>query len=198
MITCTSSQVECKSGRTVKNRFLSGTGTESSDSESRTNNRGTVKLKAIRTRDHKKRELAKKKKKEVDKKRTRVAKEKNRLAQCATTSTPTDTPIPASTVGPAADAATGTTTSALPGTPAPSSTARQTSAAATGTTSTTQTRRLSPGRVRIYHPRRANRRRKPGAGVLSERRHYQRAGGLLVQKLPFQWFWQRNHGQHCI
>jgi histone H3 len=40
--------------------------------------------------------------------------------------------------------------------------------------------------VRIYHARKATRRRPPGTGALSEIRHYQRAGGLLVQKFPFQ------------
>jgi histone H3 len=30
-------------------------------------------------------------------------------------------------------------------------------------------------------------RRTQGTGALAEIRHYQRAGGLLIQKLPFQW-----------
>jgi histone H3 len=54
-------------------------------------------------------------------------------------------------------------------------------------TSTTPARRRSPGRVCICHAKKATRRRPPGTGALSEIRHYQRSGGILVQKLPFQW-----------
>jgi hypothetical protein len=138
-------------------------------------------LKAIHTRDHKKRELTKKKKKEAEKKKKRATKERNRLDKCVTTFIPPGTPAPASTIGLESGAVTGTATSALPGAPAPASTAGQAEAAATGTTSTTPTRCLSPGRVCIYHPRRANRRRKPGAGALYEIRHYQCAICTLLQ-----------------
>jgi hypothetical protein len=92
------------------------------------------------------------------------------------------------TPSPAAIAATGQAedTEALVGTPDPASTSGYAAAAATGTTSTTPTRCWSPGRVHIYHPRKATRKRAPGTGALSEIRHYEHDGGLLVQTLPFQ------------
>jgi hypothetical protein len=47
-------------------------------------------------------------------------------------------------------------------------------------------KRRSPNTLRIYHARKGAKRQPSGAGALSEIRHYQRAGGLLIQKLPFQ------------
>jgi histone H3/H4 len=41
-------------------------------------------------------------------------------------------------------------------------------------------------RLHIYHTRKGRTRRPPGAGTLAEIRHYQCAGGILLQKLPFQ------------
>jgi histone H3 len=51
----------------------------------------------------------------------------------------------------------------------------------------TSARRQSPERLCIYHARKDPRRRPSGDGALAEIWHYQRAGGLLLQKLPFQW-----------
>jgi histone H3 len=45
----------------------------------------------------------------------------------------------------------------------------------------------SPNRLRVYHVRKSAKSRTQGTGALAEIRHYQRAGGLLIHKLPFQW-----------
>jgi histone H3/H4 len=44
----------------------------------------------------------------------------------------------------------------------------------------------SPNRLCFYHARKSVKRRTQGTGALAEIRHYQLAGGLLIQKLPFQ------------
>jgi histone H3 len=86
-----------------------------------------------------------------------------------------------------ATTAEATTNAALAGAPNPELTNAQTANATKDLAATTPARRRSPGRVHIYHARKATRRRPPETGALSEIRHYQHAGGLLVQKLPFQW-----------
>jgi histone H3 len=43
-----------------------------------------------------------------------------------------------------------------------------------------------PNRLRVYHARKGPKRWSPGAGVLAYILHYQRDGGLLIQKLPSQ------------
>jgi histone H3 len=64
-----------------------------------------------------------------------------------------------------------TTGTTIPGEPTP--------------TNTTAKRRL-PNRLRVYHGRKGVKRRPKGTVALAEIRHYQQAGGLLIQKLPFQ------------
>jgi histone H3 len=44
----------------------------------------------------------------------------------------------------------------------------------------------SPNRQHVYHVRKSGKRRTQGTGALAEIRHYQCAGGRLIQKLPFQ------------
>jgi histone H3 len=44
----------------------------------------------------------------------------------------------------------------------------------------------SPMRRLVYRPRKLAKMREAGVGALSEIRHYQQAGGLLMCKLPFQ------------
>jgi histone H3 len=75
---------------------------------------------------------------------------------------------------------------AAAGAPNPASTNAQAANATKYPTSNTSTRQRSPDRLRIYHARKAPKRRPSGAGALAEIRHYQHAGGLLLQKLPFQ------------
>jgi hypothetical protein len=48
-------------------------------------------------------------------------------------------------------------------------------------------KRRSPNRLCVYHVWKSAKRWTQGTGALSEIRHYQRAVGLLIQKLPFQW-----------
>jgi histone H3/H4 len=68
-----------------------------------------------------------------------------------------------------------------------------TAAATTGTATageptpanTTAKRRL-PNRLRVYHVRKGGKLQTTGTVALAEIRHYQQAGGLLIQKLPFQ------------
>jgi hypothetical protein len=40
----------------------------------------------------------------------------------------------------------------------------------------------SPNRLCVYHARKSVKRRTQGTGALAEIRHYQRAGGLLIEK----------------
>jgi histone H3 len=123
----------------------------------------------------KEQEQEKKRKKEAAKNKKREAKEKSaRLAWLAAANAVQTT---------TAAAATNTSTD---GAPNPASTNAQTENATQDPTTNTSARRWSPNRLRIYHARKAPKRRPSGAGALAEIRHYQRAGGLLLQKLPFQ------------
>jgi histone H3 len=65
----------------------------------------------------------------------------------------------------------------------------QTTTAAAGepTPANTSAKRRSPNRLHVYHARKSVKRRTQGTGALAEIGHYQRAGGLLIQKSPFQW-----------
>jgi histone H3 len=54
------------------------------------------------------------------------------------------------------------------------------------TPANTTTKRRSPNRLCVYHGRKGVKRRPKGTVALAEIRHYQQAGGLLIQKLPFQ------------
>jgi histone H3/H4 len=47
-------------------------------------------------------------------------------------------------------------------------------------------KRRSPNILRVHHARKSGKRQTQVTGALAEIRHYQRAGGLLIQKLPFQ------------
>jgi histone H3 len=127
--------------------------------------RSRVKVKVIERTRRKKKEAAKKKKRQAKEQAARLAWLAASNAVQATT----------------AEAATNTATA---GAPNPVSTNVQ--AANETKDATTSARRRSPGRLHICHARKATTRRPPGTGALSEIRHYQRVGGLLVQKLPFQ------------
>jgi histone H3/H4 len=54
------------------------------------------------------------------------------------------------------------------------------------TSANTSAKRRSPNRLQVYHARKSGKRRTQGTVALAEIRHYQQAGGLLIQKLPFQ------------
>jgi hypothetical protein len=123
-------------------------------------NEATAKSKAIHARDHMKREQEKNGKHEAAKNKKLAAKEKAaRLARLATSRAPN-----------------------------PASINAQVANATKNPTANTSARWRSPDRLRIYHTREGPNRRPSGAGVLAEIRHYQCAGRLLLQKLPFQQF----------
>jgi histone H3/H4 len=131
-----------------------------SESEISTDEEATVKSKAIHARDFLRREQEKKAKKAAAKLKKRQAKEKasalNLLAARNYVQTRT------------AAAATNTATAGEP-TPANAS-----------------AKRRSPYRLHVYHARKSVKRRTQATGALAEIQHYQRADGLLIQKLPFQ------------
>jgi hypothetical protein len=64
--------------------------------------------------------------------------------------------------------------------------ATSTATAGEPTPANASVKRWSPNRLHVYHARKSVKRRTQGTGALAEIRHYQRAGGLLIQKLPFQ------------
>jgi histone H3 len=119
------------------------------------------------TRETTRRENKKKEKREAPQKKKQEAKEKAaRLALLAATNA-----VQTTTAAAAANTATaGGPNPALTNLPATNATAK----------------RWSPNRLQVYHARKGAKRRPPGAGALAEIRHYQRVGGLLIQKLPFQ------------
>jgi histone H3/H4 len=77
--------------------------------------------------------------------------------------------VAGNTVPPTTAAAT--TGTATPGEPTPAN---------------TTAKRRSPNRLRVYHWKKSVKRRPKGTVALAEIRHYQQAGGILLQKLPFQ------------
>jgi histone H3 len=50
----------------------------------------------------------------------------------------------------------------------------------------TTAKRRSPNKLHVYHAKKGVKRRPTGTVALAEIRHYQKAGCLLIQKLPFQ------------
>jgi histone H3/H4 len=50
----------------------------------------------------------------------------------------------------------------------------------------TTAKRHSPNKLRVYHAKKGVKRWPTGTVALAEIQHYQKAGGLLIQKLPFQ------------
>jgi hypothetical protein len=71
----------------------------------------------------------------------------------------------------------------------PTTTAGETTGTATPDEPThrnTTAKRRSPNKLRVYHAKEGVKRRPTGTVALAEIRHYQKAGGLLIQKLPFQ------------
>jgi histone H3/H4 len=56
------------------------------------------------------------------------------------------------------------------------------------TPANTSAKRRSPNRLHMYHLRKSGKRRTQGTIALAEIQHYQQAGDLLIQKLPFQRF----------
>jgi histone H3/H4 len=124
------------------------------------------------TRDHMKREQEKK---EAAKNKKREAKEKAARLDWLAASNAVQTTTAA--------AATNAATSRVPN---PASINSQAANATKDPAANNLARRRSPGRLHIYHARKATRRTPSGAGALAEIRHYQHAGGLIIQKLPFQ------------
>jgi hypothetical protein len=85
-----------------------------------------------------------------------------------------------------------TPNAALAGAPDPASKIVQAANTTKDLTYTTPSRHWSQGRVHIYYYKEAIRRRTPGTGALYKIRHYQRDGGLIGQKIPFQWLCREN------
>jgi histone H3 len=130
-----------------------------SESEIRTYKMANVKSKAIHARDHWKREQEKIAKKAAAKLKKQQAKEKasaEALLAAGNTVPPTTVAVPVV---------------ATAGEPTPAN---------------TTAKRRSPNRLRVYHGGKGGKRRTKGTVALAEIRHYQQAGGLLIQKLPFQ------------
>jgi histone H3/H4 len=141
-------------------------GPESSDSESDSGSESNsekmanVKSKAIHARDHWKREQEKKFKKAAAK----LKKQQAKAIASAEALLAAGNTVPTTT-------AAETTGTATPGEP----NHRNTTA-----------KRRSPNKLRVYHGKKGVKRRPTGTVALAEIRHYQKAGGLLIQKLPFQ------------
>jgi histone H3/H4 len=131
-----------------------------SESESITDEEANFKSKAIHERDHWKREQEKKAKKAAAKLKKRQAKEKASAQPFLAAR---------NTVQKTTASATSSTDTAGEPTPANAS-----------------EKRRSPNILHVYHARKSVKRRTQGTGALAEIRHYQCAGGLLIQKLPFQ------------
>jgi histone H3 len=131
-----------------------------SESESSTDKKANAKSKAIHARDHSKREQEKKAKKAAAKLKKQQAKGKASaealLAAGNTVQTTT---------------AAATTSTATAGEPTPAN---------------ISAKLRSPNRLHVYHASKSGKRWTQGTVALAEIRHYQRAGGLLIQKLPFQ------------
>jgi histone H3 len=132
-----------------------------SESESSTDEEATAKSKAIQARDHLKKEQEKNAKKAAAKIKKRQAKEK------------------------AAALALFTARNNVQRTTAAAVTNNATAGGPTPANATAKWR--SPNRLHDYHARKSAKRRTQGTGALKEIRHYQRDGGLPIQKLPFQW-----------
>jgi hypothetical protein len=131
-----------------------------SESEISTDKEANAKSKAIHARYHSKREQEKKAKKAAAKLKKRQAKEKDSALALLAAMNNVQTTTSA--------AATNTATAGEP-TPANAS-----------------SKRWSPNRLHVYHVRKSVKKRTQENGALTEIRHYQRAGGLLIQKLLFQ------------
>jgi histone H3/H4 len=132
-----------------------------SESESSTDKKANDKSKAIHARDHWKREQEKKAKKAAAKLKKQQAKEKASAEALLAAGNTFQTKTAAATTSTATD---------VEPTPANTSATRH-----------------SPNRLNVYHARKSGKRRTQRTVALAEIRHYQRAGGLLIEKLPFQW-----------
>jgi histone H3 len=131
-----------------------------SESESSTDEKANAKSKAIHARDHWKREQEKKAKKAAAKLKKRQAKEKASAQALLAAGNTVQTTTTAAT-----------TSTATAGEPTPEN---------------TSAKRRSPNILHVYHARKSVKRRTQGTVALAEIRHYQRAGGLLIQNLPFK------------